>query len=303
MPATPLSKYLSSEEVKTLTQRNNLMGVWIVIRCWLITAAIFAMVGVWTHPVTVVLAIILLGGRQLNLAIIMHDAGHQLLFTKPQMNTTVGNWCAAYFLFLSTQHYAKQHNHHHGFAGTEKDPDLGNFKSYPVTKTSFARKIARDLFGITAIKFILGLILNKTGLMENDPQHYKTVLKGVLVNMIFAAGFWSLGLLWMYGLWITAFFTSYMLVLRIRQAAEHGAVPNGLDRDPRAHTRTTLASWWEQLLFAPANVNYHVEHHLVPNVPCYQLPNLHKLLQERGYFDEYPTTTGYLPLMKELITK
>lgn len=303
MSATPLSKFVTSEEVKALTQRNDLMGAWVILKCWLITAAIFAMVGIWTNPFTIVLAVILLGGRQLNLAIIMHDAGHQLLFNNAKLNTTIGNWCAAHFLFLSTQFYAKQHNHHHGFAGTEKDPDLPNFKAYPVSKASFSRKIARDVFGITAVKFILALIFNSSGLMDSDPNHHKTVLKSILVNLLFAGLMWSLGLLWMYGLWMLAFFTSYMVVLRVRQAAEHGAVPNYLDRDPRANTRTTLASWWEQLLFAPANVNYHVEHHLIPKVPCYRLPELHKILESRGYFDQFPVTKGYIPLMQELIAK
>lgn len=301
MATATLSNYLKPEELKTLTTRNDWRGAWVVLKNWLMTALIFAVVAIWTNPFSIVLAIILLGGRQLNLAIIMHDAGHHLLFHKANTNTTIGNWCAAYFLLLNTEQYAKQHNHHHGFSGTEKDPDIPNFKAYPVSKISFTRKIARDIFGITAIKFIIGLMLNKTGLMEKDPQHYLTVLKGIMVNLLLAGFLWIIGFGWLYWLWVGAFLTSYMLVLRIRQAAEHGAVPNALNRDPRAHTRTTLANYIEQLIFAPSNVNYHVEHHLVPKVPCYNLPKLHKILVSRGYYQEYPVTKGYGVLLKELI--
>lgn len=148
---------------------------------------------------------------------------------------------------------------------------------------------------------MLGLMLNKTGLMEKDPQHYQTVFKGILANVLFAGLLWSIGFGWLYWLWVAAFFTSYMLVLRIRQAAEHGAVSDALNRDPRSHTRTTLANYLERLLFAPANVNYHIEHHLVPKVPCYNLPKLHQILISRNYYQDYPVTSGYGVLLKELI--
>ena len=296
-----LTEFLTPEEIQQFTQKSNARGAWEITKCWLMIAVILTMTALWTNPLTVVLAFFLLGGRQLHLAILMHDAGHQLLFKQAKTNITIGNWCAAYVLFLNTEHYAKQHNHHHGFAGTPKDPDLANFRAYPVERTSFSRKIARDIFGITGFKFIVGLLLNKTGLMEKDAAHYQTVLKGIALHCAIIVAASLSGVLWLYGLWMAAFFSSYMLVLRIRQAAEHGAVRDSNSRDPRDHTRTTLASWWEQLLFAPANVNYHVEHHLVPNVPCYRLRELHILLKQRGYFANHPVTSGYMPLLKELI--
>lgn len=301
MKSTPLSQYIHPDELKAFTQKNPWSGTWLIVKAWLSITAIFTVVAIWTNPFTLIAAIILLGGRQLNLAIIMHDAGHHLLYRNRAMNLFVGNWFAAYFLFLNTEHYAKQHSHHHGLSGTERDPDLPNFRAYPVTKSSFFRKISRDILGITASKFILGLLLNKTGLMEKDTHHYRTVLKGVAVNLAFVALLWSIDLTWLYGLWVAAFFTSYMLVLRIRQAAEHGAVPEPLNKDPRAHTRTTCANFLERMLFAPSKVNFHVEHHLIPNVPCYRLPALHKTLRKRGYFEEYPCTQGYGVLLNDLI--
>lgn len=134
MATSALSNYVKTEELKALTARSIWGGTWVILKCWLIIAVIFTMAATWTNPLAIVLAVILLGGRQLNLAIIMHDAGHHLLFNQAKTNTMVGNWFAAYFLFLNTEQYAKQHNHHHGFAGTEKDPDIPNFKAYPVSK-------------------------------------------------------------------------------------------------------------------------------------------------------------------------
>ena len=38
------------------------------------------------------------------------------------------------------------------------------------------------------------------------------------------------------------------------------------------------------LLF-PHHVNYHLEHHLYPAVPHYHLPQLHRLLADKGALD------------------
>ncbi|MDE3116916.1 MAG: fatty acid desaturase, partial [Pseudomonadota bacterium] len=52
--------------------------------------------------------------------------------------------------------------------------------------------------------------------------------------------------------------------------------------DPMKNARTTYANWWERALFAPYWVNYHVDHHLLFYVPCYNLPKLHAMLLEKG---------------------
>ncbi|MAC71727.1 MAG: hypothetical protein CMP84_16195 [Gammaproteobacteria bacterium] len=62
-----------------------------------------------------------------------------------------------------------------------------------------------------------------------------------------------------------------MLFSRIRNLAEHAAVPDLTDSDPLLNSRTTLASWWERLTFAPNSINYHLEHNLLPAVPKYRL--------------------------------
>lgn len=59
--------------------------------------------------------------------------------------------------------------------------------------------------------------------------------------------------------------------------------------DPVRHTRTTLASPLARLTVAAHHVNYHVEHHLLPTAPHYRLPEAHRLLVERGAFED-----GYL---------
>ena len=65
--------------------------------------------------------------------------------------------------------------------------------------------------------------------------------------------------------------------------AEHSMVEDSTD--PLRNTRTTYANWLERLLFAPYYVNYHLEHHMMMGVPSYNLPKMHKLIKERGFYE------------------
>jgi fatty acid desaturase len=110
----------------------------------------------------------------------------------------------------------------------------------------------------------------------------------------------SLGYAYLYLLWVAAYFTFYPFFLRIRNAAEHAAVPNLLDKQPRKHARTTNARWWERLTVAPNYVNFHLEHHLRPNIPCYQLRYFHQYLVKNGYYKDTHIAQGYGDVLKQL---
>lgn len=45
------------------------------------------------------------------------------------------------------------------------------------------------------------------------------------------------------------------------------------------------------------NMNYHVEHHMYPGVPCYNLPRLHHLID----LDLAPVTVGLRGVVKAVI--
>ena len=81
--------------------------------------------------------------------------------------------------------------------------------------------------------------------------------------------------------------------------AEHAMVED--TEDTLRNTRTTYANWFEKLLFAPHHVNYHVEHHLLMSVPPYNLPKMHRLLKERGFYKEGLLEQGYWDIVKMAI--
>jgi fatty acid desaturase len=73
--------------------------------------------------------------------------------------------------------------------------------------------------------------------------------------------------------------------------------------DPLQNTRTTLASPLERLFVAPNRVNYHLEHHLLMTVPHYKLPEMHRLLCERGALDGANVVRGYREVLRRAGSK
>ena len=53
------------------------------------------------------------------------------------MNEFAGRWLSGYWVFSNKSGYMRVHRKHHELAGTDADPDLGNYIHYPVSQRSF----------------------------------------------------------------------------------------------------------------------------------------------------------------------
>lgn len=298
------SDYLSRYELRYFTTRSDLYGAWLIVANWLIIAAVFAGVALWTNPLSIVLGVIVLGGRQLGLAVLMHEAGHKTLFRTPALNGAPAQWLAAFPILGDCDAYGASHREHHRLAGTETDPDLPNYRSYPVSAASFRRKILRDITGRTGMKLLLGTLSGAGNrIMMRDGEGTSRVPQGLIANAVLFGLLWLAGQPLLYLLWVAAYLTSYPLVARIRQVAEHGNVSALYELDPRGNTRTTRANLLERLLLCPNNVNFHVEHHLLASVPCWRLPELHDTLVERGFYADHPDAiaSGYWDVIRRAV--
>ena len=293
---------LSREELRLFTESSDWQGAKAVAFNWAFVAAIFAAVAAWPNVLTVLAGIALLGGRQLAFAALMHDCGHGSLFASKRANALVGQWLCAYPILSDQPRYMKGHRRHHALAGTDKDPDLPNYMSYPVTRQSLRRKIVRDLTGRTGWKALRATWRRGRSDLWKAPWNGNALLGHAIVNgamfgVLLATGH---GLLFL--MWPAAYVTAYMLIARLRQVAEHGAVPDLYDLDPRKNTRTTHVRAWERLFLAPYNLNYHLEHHFLASVPCYRLKQLHHFLADKGIYAETDFPRGYYDLFSRLAT-
>lgn len=300
---------LTLAERKQLLQMNPFRAWGTILVNWGIIFAAMALVAWQPNPITVILAVFLIGARQLGLAVVMHEAAHRTMFRNRTVNDWVGNWLAAYPIWTDTEPYRPYHLVHHAKTGTAQDPDLGLAAPFPITRDSFRRKVWRDLSGQTGWKQAKAVFLRDLGLTGRRNQRNLGMSEGqrpdvgwhkiapvAITNLVLLGLLALVGHAELYLLWVVAWFTTNRFVTRLRSIAEHGMVPD--PSDPMKNTRTTTARWWERLFLAPNRVNFHLEHHLLMTVPHYNLPRMHRMLRERGALRDACVTNGYLEVLR-----
>ncbi len=315
MPAVKAIKpndIFTREQWTQLTQVSAWKGLALIIHAWAVVFVAIA-AAIWSgHWAIWIAAIIIIGGRQLGLAILMHDGAHGALHPKRKINNFLGNWMTGAFVGTDLHAYRSYHLTHHRFTQQAEDPDLILSAPFPVTRTSMMRKIMRDLSGLTFFKQRGGLLLlllqswwKKISNSENDHSSenifsQKAVLsflsaQAILLMLSFLSGYGVVP----YLLWLIALATTFPLFLRIRNIAEHACAPVGSD-DPFSHARTTKANILARATVAPYYVNYHCEHHLFMGVPSYNLPMTHALLGDAGYHPRIKMADNYMSVLREV---
>ncbi len=289
-----LDDYLSREEREHFRQASDAVALWQVFVNYALIVAAFALFIRWPNPGTFLVSSLVLAGRFVGLGILNHDAAHNALFKTKSLNRAVGRWLFAGPTLVDYDAYRKGHLSHHRNAGTLNDPDLPFVNSYPVERASMRRKLTRDHIGRTGLRD--GLYLVAMSVMKRR-------LPSLVAHLALLGVLYAVGAPWAYGLWWAAFVLFVPVCLRIRVMGEHGNVKNLLSRDAREHARTTHAGFWARLMISPNYVNYHCEHHFFANVPGHKLPELHRTLRARGFYDDYPEALApnYLSVLKRCV--
>ncbi|BDS12201.1 fatty acid desaturase family protein [Aureispira anguillae] len=318
MHQIPTAPYLTAEEKKQLLEMNDFQALIEVAAHWAWIVFALLLPYFFLNPLTVLLSLFILGGKQLACAILLHDASHYSVFSNKKLNDWVGNWLGAYPIFQNMLAYRPYHKIHHLYTGLEEDPDLLLTRGYPTSKKSMLRKFFRDLSGQTGVKAFLGLVLMRLGYLEYNLgnkvvkiaqedrswgeflQIFITKLwQPIVANFFIFVLLYLLASGWLYLLWVTAYLTTFQFCIRVRSMAEHSVVED--TTNPILNTRTTYANRLERMLFAPYYVNYHVEHHLLMGVPSYNLPQLHQIIKKRGFYEQGVLAANYWQVIKMAI--
>ena len=309
MPAVKAAnprQIFAPDDWKAITAVSGARGIWLVVHCWLVVFAVIGLATWWGNPLGWLLAIVLVGGRQLGLAILMHDAAHGLLHPNRKINNFLGQWLTGAAAGTDLQAYRTYHLTHHKFTQQPEDPDLPLSQPFPTSAASMRRKVIRDLTGQVFFKqryaqAKMAIRSLNPGAKEQNIFIGKAFLRFLSVQLILLA--LSLAV---YGwtpflIWFAAMATTFQLFLRIRNIAEHACTTTGSE-DPFTHARTTKANWLERFTVAPYWVNYHSEHHLFMGVPCYHLPHAHRLLGAGNYHQRMTISSGYIDLLRQVVT-
>jgi fatty acid desaturase len=290
---------LPAEVVRELTRRSASRATLAVLSDVLIlAAAIAAGLAWWPNPLVLIPAIIIIGSRQHALFVIAHDAAHYLLYERRALNDLVGRACAA-APGLSMCTYRVIHRLHHNNLYGALDPDTALHGGYPRGRVYLLKKLMKDLAGLTAYKtyaYFLGgapalntatnvavrPLDDTSAKLRDEARRDRNIVIGL--HLLALAAFAASGHLVQYlVLWVLPLVTIVQAILRLRAIAEHGATTDF--SSPLSAARTNLGPAWLRWLIFPHNVNYHVEHHLYASVPQYNLPRLHREMQQHGMLE------------------
>lgn len=271
-------------KVRTLSRLKPLRSAADLILNWaLIVTAMFAAMTI-THPAVWAAAAVVIGARQHALLILAHEAIHFRLAASKRWNDRLCNWLIAFPLFASIKPLRGEHLAHHFHLFTDKDTELLRKKrrpgwTFPTTRRKLLGLLFRDLVGASFLPF-LKFLLTRPPSGESPSKKSGSRLDAAeralfyvgFFGAVIAADFWIPLILF----WFLPAFTVLPAIFRMRNIGRHFGLPR--THDLNMSRNVVRAPLWERLLIAPHHVGYHLDHHLFPSVPYYNLPALHRTL-------------------------
>ena len=274
-------------------------NAWSVAFVWIQAATIVALAVWWGNPVGYVVAFLLMGRTHAQLAALMHEAAHRVLFANRRANDFVGRWFVGYPSFTPTDAYRRVHMAHHRQEFGPDEPDIPLYAGYPISAASFRRKLWRDATGRTGAKLLRAQL---AGFRSPDRRVRRALwgiagTQAVLLGVAIAAGRW-----WLYPLlWVAPFLTVWRVVNRLRSIAEHGGMAASTDR--RATTHSVRQSWTARSFIVPYHIGWHLAHHVDAGVSMRHLPEYHQALIDAGYVTPGLQYPNYRSLWRALRTQ
>ena len=200
----------------------------------------------------------------------LHEGMHNTLFT----NRFSNRWVSAalgWIFCISFTSYKVMHTRHHQYLGDPRDPD--DYRNYTGNRPLLW---AMHYFRLILGPYLYILLIPILALRYGSPTERRHVIEeymamGVVYGVVAVSIPANLLMfLWFIPLVITAHMTA------IRGLTQHG-ITNA--QDPFIASRSIQAN--RIVSFFLLNENYHLEHHLFPEIPSYNLEKVHLLIWPR----------------------
>ncbi len=273
------------DELRRIPSLRNAVSV---ASFWAQTIGIVVL-AVWIdNPFVWIAAFLLMGRAQAQVAALMHEAAHRMLFRNRKVNDFVGRWLLGFPSFTPIDSYRRAHMAHHRQEFGPDEPDIPLYRGYPITRASFRRKLVRDATGQTGWKLFKGLLRGVRSENESIRFQARVIIacQLVLIAICVAVGHPWLWLL----LWFLPHLTVWRVINRLRSIAEHGGMEMSNDRRNTTHSVRQHAI--ARFALVPHRIGWHLAHHVDSGVPMRNLPRYHRMLVASGYVQpglEYPS--------------
>lgn len=279
---------LSSRDRERLRRIPSLRNAWSVLFMYAQNTALLVVAARINNVALWVVTFLLMGRAHAQVASLMHEAAHRLLFAHKGANDFVGNWLLGYVQLTSTPAYRRVHMAHHKREFGPNEPDVPLYANYPVTRASLRRKLWRDATGRTGLKLLRNQM---RGLRSPDARVRGTLRRMLAVQVVLVTLFTVAGHWWMYPVfWVAPYLTVWRVINRLRSIAEHGGLRE--DDDRRITTHSVRQGRVARFMMVPYNIGFHMAHHVDAGVPFRNLPEYHRMLHGANYLDdrlEYPS--------------
>jgi fatty acid desaturase len=230
------------------------------------------------------LIIILISGLQHHLLTLMHEGAHYLVHPKLKWNDSLTQALCAFPLGSQLKDYRYIHLQHHRYSGDpELDPEVSFYRKtqigYGDQKKSFLSVILGDISGKYTLKSVL--FFQKFGqkkVQEGKIRKLKSsdFIYGVLGILFMISTPLLLGFLKIYiFLWIISFLTLTPWLVRWHSIGEHTGINEPFEQDK---TLTHELPFLVNFFLYPIRSYLHLEHHLFPQIPWYQISSFRKTL-------------------------
>ncbi len=226
-----------------------------------------------------VLTILIIGNRQRALGNLLHEASHQNLSARRNLNDWIGQFLLAPALLANFAVYRFQHARHHAWLGDPvRDPDY--LPRVPHSPRHWFEAYAR-MVGNASI-WVGSLLGHLAGKRLSLTQRITLILWWtahesvlcLLVGRHFALLFLAV--------WVTAKATVFHAITTFREMTDHyGLKPGGIFQ----YTREIPDHGFTSILLHPHHNGYHLTHHLFPHIPYYHLPRAHAQLRQFALFN------------------
>jgi fatty acid desaturase len=268
--------HVTREELRALHRRKPERQIRTL---WLVTIWVLAAIVIETnyHELLTFFATILIAFVLGAAPVLMHEAVHGNIVRSRSANYLVGLLSGAVAL-LSVTAYRDYHLYHH--ANYRDTDDQLRIAGFDLTSPIVA--IATLLVG----SYVFLILLPFVGWKRcKKPKRMLAEYTGIILCAAAAVTFEPQLAV---SVWLLPLSIS-LLLTNIRGLAEHAWTQTGGEF---TSVRTVISN--KALSYFILNINYHLEHHLYPGIPWYNLPEAHKLIKPIATSHNAEFETGYL---------
>jgi fatty acid desaturase len=239
--------------------------------------------------VVIVLCAIVAGAALHGISLFAHEGVHGVLSRRRWLNNLLAI-ASAMPVLQSFFAYRVLHLRHHAALGDADDPD--HYPNYTSSRPLlFLMHWGRLLAGYPAYITLIPLLALKRGTVKD---RLLIATEAAVLLGVAAAAAWLVPRHWLVLGWAAPMVVIHFLT-NVRGMSQHAGLEHADDKV--LGSRTFESPAWAA--FFLCNENFHLEHHLYPQVPWYHLPRLHEALAPALRAQGASILRGYLAFVAE----